>query len=343
MKKKLTVGMATFDDFEGVYFTVQSLRLNNLERLDELELLVVDNNPASAEGQATAAFCEKAGVRYLPEIAWRSTAIRDRIFREASAPFAVSVDPHVLFEPGTVNKLFKLAEGAEAEKSGDLYHGAMLYDYLDPAGKVVSHMKPEWRDRMFGTWGHDDRAKDPGAEPWEIEMHGLGCFACRVEAWKAAGGFHPLFVGFGGEEGYIHEKFRQAGGRCFVLPWLRWLHRFDRPRGFPYPLKMEERILNYLVGWLDLGRVPDDVLEHFRKTEPEIDVRGDLLHRAEDVLTAYKLDPEKTVKKWRERHPREKFETWQNTEIRLGAPIEIDAGGTRLRIARFGVEWSTGS
>jgi hypothetical protein len=113
---------------------------------------------------------------------------------------------------------------------------------------------------MFGTWASDSAAADPTGEPFEIEMHGLGLFACRRAAWP---GFHSRFRGFGGEEGYIHEKFRRAGGRVLCLPFLRWMHRFARPLGVPYPNSWEDRLHNYLVGFGELG-LPTDALEaHF--------------------------------------------------------------------------------
>jgi hypothetical protein len=67
----------------------------------------------------------------------------------------------------------------------------------------------------------------------------MGVFSCRKGAWP---GFNPMFRGFGGEEGYIHEKFRQAGGRCLCLPWLRWTHRFGRPAGIGYSLTVGEKL-----------------------------------------------------------------------------------------------------
>jgi hypothetical protein len=76
-------------------------------------------------------------------------------------------------------------------------------------------------------------------------------------------GFNPLFRGFGGEEGYIHEKFRQAGGRTLCLPFLRWLHRFQRPLGVPYSNRWEDRVRNYLIGRRELGLPRDDIEAHF--------------------------------------------------------------------------------
>src|SRR5207237_2934286 len=89
--------------------------------------------------------------------------------------------------------------------------------------QIATHFDPVWRAQM---WGSDPRGQDPEGEPFEISMQGLGVFSCMKDDWL---GFHPKFQGFGGEEGYIHEKFRQAGRRCLCLPWLRWMHRFSRP------------------------------------------------------------------------------------------------------------------
>ena len=68
---------------------------------------------------------------------------------------------------------------------------------------------------MFGQWSTDERGADPDAPPFEITMQGLGLFACRRDAWP---GFHPEFRGFGGEEYYIHEKFRRNGAKVLCLP-----------------------------------------------------------------------------------------------------------------------------
>ena len=81
--KKLTIGSAVYDDFEGVYFSYQSLRLNNKDILKDLDLVIIDNNPESEEGQATKHFCTQAGIRYTPYTKKTSTAIRNEIFKNA--------------------------------------------------------------------------------------------------------------------------------------------------------------------------------------------------------------------------------------------------------------------
>jgi hypothetical protein len=110
---------------------------------------------------------------------------------------------------------------------------------------------------MYGAWATDPRGQDPDGAPFDIPMQGLGVFACRRAAWP---GFNPRFRGFGGEEGYIHEKVRQRGGRVLCLPFLRWMHRFNRPLGVPYPNVWEDRFRNYMIGFTELG-LPTDGLK----------------------------------------------------------------------------------
>ena len=350
--KKLTIGMATFDDFEGVFFTIQSIRLNNLPRLDDLDLVVIDNNPDSAEGKETANFCGKANVRYFEERERRSTAIRDRVFREAESDFALCVDPHVLLEPGAIRRLIEFAE--EHPETSDLFHGPMLYDYLGEE-TPATHMDPVWRDNMYGIWGHDKRGKEADADPFEIEMHGLGLFFCRVLAWQ---GFSPLFRGFGGEEGYIHRKFRQAGKTVLLLPWLRWVHRFQRPRGISYPLLMEERIQNYFIGWEELGQDPQEIHDHFAKTFPHID-RDRLQREAKKLLDDLAKDRDETIRKRfevvvpfkeketkvkekevRKKDPNKIVELWNTTKVELGEALSINLPEDRLIVKSFEVSWS---
>ena len=53
--KKMTIGMATYDDYDGVYFSLQAIRLYHPEILDDTELLVIDNHPDGPCGEALKA------------------------------------------------------------------------------------------------------------------------------------------------------------------------------------------------------------------------------------------------------------------------------------------------
>lgn len=257
MAVSLTVGMAVYDDYDGVYFTVQSIRLHHPEVADEIEFVVVDNHPSGPCAADLQALEKQApNYRYIAYDLMQGTAVREVIFREASAPFVLCVDCHVLFVPGSLRKLLDYFHAHP--ETPDLLQGPLLYDDLRT---LSTHMDPVWRAGMFGIWGSDPRATDPAAPPFDIELQGLGVFGCRKSAWP---GFNPRLRGFGGEEGYIHEKFRRAGGRTLCLPFLRWMHRFGRPMGVPYRNTWEDRIRNYMIVADELGLDPTPALDHFR-------------------------------------------------------------------------------
>lgn len=260
--------MATADDYDGVFFSIQALRISNIDRLDELEFIVIDNRPDSAEGKATKDICQKTRSKYIENREWRSTASRDLVFRNAESEWVLCMDPHVLLEPNTIPRILKFIE--DNPTANDLYGGALLYDEMKN-NSVATNFKPVWRSQMYGIWESQPRGADPNADPFEIPMHGLGLFMQRKSAWQ---GFNPLFLGFGGEEGYIHEKTRRAGARNILLPWLRWNHRFERPRGVPYPLVIEERISNYMIGWIETEQNIQDVHDHFTQTAPGVDLQA---------------------------------------------------------------------
>ena len=255
--KKLTIGMATYDDYDGVYFTLQALRLYHPEILDETEFLVIDNHPDGACAQHLKNL-ENAipSYRYLPKGEQSGTAVRDWIFQEAGGDFVLCMDCHVFVVPGALKRLIDYFDAHP--DTGDLLQGPLLYDNLT---SISTHFRPEWRKGMYGVWEKSDAGADIDAAPFDIPMQGLGLFACRRAAWP---GFNPDFRGFGGEEGYIHEKFRRAGGRTLCLPFLRWMHRFTRPLGVPYANRWEDRLRNYLIGFRELGLDTAPVTEHFR-------------------------------------------------------------------------------
>ena len=240
--------MATHGDFDGVWFTIQALRMYHGEATDDVSFVVVDNDP----GGATAAALREIGnwvprYRYIPFDGFSGTAVRDLVFREADADVVCCVDSHVLLAPGALAALRGWFD--EHPDSPDLLQGPMLHDNLE-IERAVTHLEPTWGAGMYGQWGRDGRLDDPGAEPFEIAMQGLGLFACLRSAWP---GLNPRMRGFGAEEGYLHETFRRRGGRVLCHPRLSWAHRFSRPMGIPYPNRWEDRIRNYLVGWGELG------------------------------------------------------------------------------------------
>lgn len=253
--------MACFDDFDGVYYTVQALRFFHAEAMADCEIVVVDNNPDSKQGQATRDFIQGACrdvARYVPYTEKKgSCPPRGHLFEVANGEFTACLDCHVFLLPGALESL---KEYFRAHRdSGDLLHGVLMSNR--GGGRIeATHMQPRWRSEMYGTWSVDERGKDPAGEPFEIPQHGLGFFACRTDRWP---GFHPGFEGFSGGEGYIHEKFRQRGNRVLCHPGIRWLHKFTRPLGCPHRPRLTDKIRNHVIGWHELGKDLQPIVEHF--------------------------------------------------------------------------------
>lgn len=267
--KKLTIGMPVYDDFDGVYFTIQSLRLFHPEVQHRIQYVIVDNHPQSSHGEACQRLakwivCEgRSQCTYVAYGAVRGTSqAKNQVFRHAETDYVMCIDCHVLFVPGAMKRLIEYFD--EHPDTPDLLHGVLLYDDLETISTHFAHTEdngqPLWSEGMLGQWDTDERGLDPNAEPFEIPMQGMGVFACTRETWP---GFNKHFLGFGGEEGYIHEKIRRSGGKCLCLPFLRWVHRFARPNGIPYPNIWEERIRNYVIGHRENGLDEEPIKEHF--------------------------------------------------------------------------------
>jgi hypothetical protein len=253
---KLTIGIPTFDDYDGVYFTIQSIRMYHSEILNDVEIIVLDNNPYSKHGEALRNFITSVpNCKVIPFTEYSSTFVKGKIFEYANTPYVMCVDSHVLLYPESIKKLITFFENGKDE--GNLLHGPLLYDDMK---HISTHFDLVWRGQMWGTWGTDSRGLDINGQPFEIPAQGMGLFACKKEAWL---GFNPKFRGFGGEEGYIHEKYRKNGKKVICLPFLRWVHRFARPNGVPYRLTLEDKVKNYFIGYKELNLNTKPIFEHF--------------------------------------------------------------------------------
>lgn len=266
----LTIGMAVYDDLSGVWMTIQHLRESeHPELLRQIELIVVDNHPDSPAGRRVKNFMahvkgDVAIARYISfgEIGG-TAAPRQHVFDEANGEYVMCVDSHVMMQRGALADLWKYYN--ENPQTRDLISGPIVWD---DGRNCATHFDDVFRGGMWGTWGHDPRGDIYNREkfigqPFEIGAQGLGLFTCRKDAWKEHGGFNPNFTEFGGEEWYIHEKFRKAGAKCLCLPGLRWLHRFNE--GSTYKHSRASKVRNYILGFRELGLPLDRVYNHFVK------------------------------------------------------------------------------
>ncbi len=103
----LTIGMATYDDYDGVYFSIQSIRMHHPEVLDPCELLVVDNNPGSISSRMIKDVAALVPLLYLAFNEISGTAVKDMVIREARGKYLLCMDCHVMYPPGTLARLLK--------------------------------------------------------------------------------------------------------------------------------------------------------------------------------------------------------------------------------------------
>jgi len=280
--KLLTIAMATYDDYDGVFFSVQSLRIyHDICKTDAVQFVLLDGNPTSEHGKACKSFIEgQARGKYIAHSGVPSSFNKYKTVDYADGKYVLIMDCHVLLEPNAISELLYYFNNNPDCKN--LVQGPLWYDDLF---NISTHFDQKWSGDMYGTWQTNKEAYDTG-KPFEIEMQGMGLLAFEKSAWK---GISPHFKGFGAEEGYIAAKFREWGGKNICLPSLKWNHRFGRPNGVKYPLILEDRIWNYFVGWLEITKDPNhqmiqDIKKYFSERIPSGSVESILSSAIEKTL-----------------------------------------------------------
>ncbi len=261
--------MATYDDYDGVYFSIQALRMyHEMCNTDDVEYVVIDNNPTSNSGKTTKEFITKSlrgNGKYIKETEQVSSFNKYKVAEHATGKYVIIIDCHVLLVQNSISKL--LDYYADNRNCKDLIQGPLVYDDLE---NISTHFDPQWRGHMYGTWATDHK-KYGRQQPFEIQLQGMGACSFERRNWPK---ISQHFKGFGGEEGYISEKFRRNGGKNICLPQFKWVHRFGRPLGAKFPLILEDRIWNYFVGWLEITQDPEHEMikgayDHFKNEIPE--------------------------------------------------------------------------
>jgi len=260
-----TIGMPSYNNMAEVWFTVQSLRLHH--DLTDCEIVVMDN----CGDDDLQDYIHQAGgdvVKYYRYTKVRGVSpAKNKIFDVARGDNVLIMDSHILLAPGALDQI---------PPRGDLVQGPLLqanchsywYDW-----------KPIWGKYMWGQWG--DIHKKVPEDPIEIWAMGAGFFACRRDSWL---GFNKNFKGFGGETGYIQEKYRKAGRKVWCYPNMVWQHLFyNQGRKVPYPTDMDDRIRNYILGFEEVGLDIKQIEDHFG---------ADLFSPVYEKLKAEQKEPE---------------------------------------------------
>lgn len=235
MSSKWSICLPSFDNYVEVYFTVEALRMYH--DLTNKEIVICDNYGDSTLRE----FCSKTkdiNIRYI--IDTRITGVshaKNAAIAAARYENILCMDSHILVGKNTFDK---------EPTDGDIIHGAMLDESLQ---KYTLGMLPVWRSNMWGIWA--EPANNLPLDPIDIWAHGAGFFIVKKKSWL---GFNKNFKGWGGETGYIQEKYRKAGGRVLCYPNVTWKHLFyNKSAKRSYAIDMSDRIRNYLIGFNELG------------------------------------------------------------------------------------------
>jgi len=140
--KLLTIGMSTYDDFDGVYFSIQALKMyHEIVNSSDVEIIVIDNNPFGRHSQKVKNFVKNwAKQIYIPYTNKKSTSVREQIFKNAKGKYTICMDCHVLFVKDSINHLLNYYK--ENKDCKNIVSGPMVYDDLkNIANKVFIFKK----------------------------------------------------------------------------------------------------------------------------------------------------------------------------------------------------------
>lgn len=245
MGLRLTLGLPCFNNMTEVWFSVQSLRMYH--NLTDCEILVVDNfgDPVLEK------FIKNNGggvVRYEKYTDMVGTSCtKNKVFELARGEMVLCMDSHILIRSGALDNI---------PVTDDLVHGPIIY--TDNKNYCCEWLD-QWRGQMWGIWGKNVQVLPK--QPFEIWGMGTGFFLTKRTSWL---GYNNKFRGFGGEQGYLHEKYRKAGRKVWCYPNLVWMHMFfDQGRKIPYPCRLIDRVRNYLIGFEELWKDPKPIIDHY--------------------------------------------------------------------------------
>ena len=92
-----TVGIATYDDYDGLYFTVQSIRMYHPL---VTEIIIIDNNPDSKFGICNKTLERESTsncvIKYIPCTEKKSTTVKGEAFKYATNEYIIICDSHIL-------------------------------------------------------------------------------------------------------------------------------------------------------------------------------------------------------------------------------------------------------
>jgi glycosyltransferase involved in cell wall biosynthesis len=142
---KLTIGMASYNNYAETWFSIQALRMYH--DLTDTEILVIDNYGDDRLRDFITSW-GNGQIRYILDTTKRGTAAaKNKVFEYANGEWVFCIDSHVMLAQGAVARLKNYF--TENPQCTDLLQGPLLYDNLISGADSFSD---KWSDGMWGQW-----------------------------------------------------------------------------------------------------------------------------------------------------------------------------------------------
>lgn len=204
----LTIGVIHHGRLKSLAATIKALQRDH--DLSDVELLVMDTQPTR---KAKKWVKHRGGIRYAANTPAQKPSALDQVFDLARGDVVLVLQDPVRLRQGALRALRNYFE--RHPESRELVHGPLM----SGTRVVATHSNPYWRRNTWGIWSSDLRGRLTEGEAFAIPMQESGVFSCKRRAWP---GMPPLWRGYGGEAGFLQDRFRRDGAQIVCLPGLQW-------------------------------------------------------------------------------------------------------------------------
>ena len=235
----LTIGIIHHERLRTLRATISALQRDH--DLRDVEILVCDTKRSK---KARKWVRRQQGIRYVASSLRQPGNALDQVFELAHADVVVVLQDPVRLRKDALASLRDYF--TNHPDSRNLVHGPLMR-----GNTVVStHSDPYWRRNTWGSAARDARGGRADGEAFVVPMQESGVFSCRRDAWP---GMPVLWRGYGGEAGFLQERFRRNGGQVVCLPGFRWERIAPLGSVRPRSPAAHHVLRNHLSGAADLG------------------------------------------------------------------------------------------
>lgn len=262
---RLTIGLPHCCDYERAWHTLAAIHKTRLalKVVDRVQLLVGDNSKTIPNAELGAKhatelqkrMAELPNAKYVEFSTVAGTApTKNEVIRQADGDFVLVLDAHCELANEVLARILAWIDANPLDD--DIHHAMELHlrmvnDDGTPAVVCSHRLERFGADGNFGICAVNELALLPNAQPFKVATAGCGFFLIRKASWL---GFHPEARGWGGEEHFIQERYRQAGRHAWVHPEFQYVHQYGHIEPPEYVGRdWVTKCRNVLLGYRALG------------------------------------------------------------------------------------------